>query len=100
MIGFAWKTDLVGWIEGHPYQFREDIRSAAETIVIDPFGSGEVSTIIDRLERSVKIKLGRDLRSRLREYSQGLPWLLKKLADHVLHELRAEAVPNSSSRSR
>ncbi|OSP07318.1 hypothetical protein B7W94_08465 [Microbacterium sp. LEMMJ01] len=93
MIGFAWKTDLVGWIEGHPYQFREDIRSAAETIVIDPFGSGEVSTIIDRLERSVKIKLGRDLRSRLREYSQGLPWLLKKLADHVLHELEGGSSP-------
>lgn len=93
IIGFAWKTDLVGWIEGHPYQFREEIRSSAETVVIEPFGSSEVSTIIDRLERNVGVKLGRDLRARLREYSQGLPWLLKKLADHVLHELQQGRSP-------
>ena len=93
IIGFAWKTDLVGWIEGHPYQFREEIRSSAEIVVIEPFGSMEVSTIIDRLERNVGVKLGRDLRQRLREYSQGLPWLLKKLADHVLRELKQGSSP-------
>lgn len=93
IVGFAWKTDLVGWIEGHPYQFREEIRSTAETVVIEPFGSSEVSTIIDRLERSVEVRLGRDLRARLREYSQGLPWLLKKLADHVQHELNDGSSP-------
>jgi hypothetical protein len=93
LIGFAWKTDLVGWIEGHPYQFREEIRSSAETVVMEPFGSIEVSTIIDRLERNVDMKLGRDLRARLREYSQGLPWLLKKLADHVLRELKRGSSP-------
>lgn len=87
IIGFAWKTDLVGWTENHPYQLRDEIRSHAQLFVIEPFGSREVSTIIDRLERQAKARLGRDLRDRLREYSQGLPWLLKKLADHVLSEL-------------
>ncbi len=87
IVGFAWKTDLVGWTEGHPYQLRDEIRANARVLVMEPFGSKEVSTLIDRLERRANAKLVRDLRDRLREYSQGLPWLLKKLSDHVISEL-------------
>jgi hypothetical protein len=93
IIGFAWKTDLVGWIEGYPYQFRDEIRSASETLLVEPFGSTEVTTLLDRLQRKAQVNLGRDLRTRLREYSQGLPWLLKKLADHVLRELGSGTSP-------
>jgi hypothetical protein len=87
-VGFAWKTDLVGWTEGHPYYLRDEIRSNAALVVIEPFGSKEVTTLLDRLERRAEVKLVPDLRGRLREYSQGLPWLLKKLSDHVLREIR------------
>jgi Restriction endonuclease len=87
LVGFAWKTDLVGWTEGHPYQFRNEIRDMSALFTIEPFGPSEVNTLLTRLEKRVGTRLAPELKSRLREYSQGLPWLLKKLADHTFREL-------------
>jgi hypothetical protein len=91
IIGFAWKTDLVGWTEGHPYQLRDEIRANARLLTLEPLGAREVETLLKRLEKRLGQKLLPDLRARLREYSGGLPWLLKKLADHLIREVGAGA---------
>ena len=87
MIGFAWKTDLVGWTEGHPYQLRDEIRANANVLTLAPLDAREVETILRRLEKRIGQKLVPDLRQRLREYSGGLPWLIKKLAGHLIREI-------------
>jgi hypothetical protein len=88
VIGFAWKTDLVGWTERHPYQLRDEIRGQARVTNLPPLGAREIDTLLRRLERALGRNLLRDLKQRLREYSQGLPWLFKKLAGHVLREVQ------------
>jgi hypothetical protein len=91
MIGFAWKTDLVGWTEGHPYQLRDEIRANASVLTLPPLDAREVETLLRRLEKRIDQKLLPDLRQRLREYSGGLPWLVKKLASHLIREITSGA---------
>jgi hypothetical protein len=87
LVGFAWKTDLVGWTESHPYRLRDEIRSVSKQIIVNQMGAKDVEALLRRLEKRLQQRIARDLRQRLREYSQGLPWLFKKLSEHVIREV-------------
>jgi hypothetical protein len=87
LIGFAWKTDMVSWIEGHPYRLRDEIRGAGDQLIIGPMGHSDIELFLDLLEKQLPSGLSSDLRQRVLEYSKGLPWLFKKLAGHVINEI-------------
>ena len=76
-------------MEGHPYQLRDEIRANASVLTLP--GAREVETLLRRLEKRIDQKLLPDLRQRLREYSGGLPWLVEKLASHLIREISSGA---------
>jgi len=83
VLGFSWKIDLVGSTDDFPYQLRDTISTASECLTLKRFAEVETNELLDRLSRELHVRLRRDLRFFLSEFSQGYPWLLKKLCAHV-----------------
>lgn len=92
LLGFAWKTDLVAFTEDHPYALRDDIRGTGRRAVLEPFSPVEMRTLLGRLEQKLDTRLNSELKTRVSEYSQGLPWLVKKLLGHLLTEIHEKGV--------
>ena len=83
VFGFSWKTDLVGLTNEFPYQIRDTITSTSKRLGLNTFSDVETNTLLDRLSEDLRATLRKDLRFFLSEFSQGYPWLLKKLCAHV-----------------
>lgn len=86
IVGFAWKSDLIGIINDFPYRMQENIEGVARIFHLQKFGEIETQAILQILEREIRSRLRQDLRFQLSEYSQGFPWLLKKLCAHVIKQ--------------
>ncbi|MFZ3122723.1 MAG: AAA-associated domain-containing protein [Thermodesulfovibrionales bacterium] len=86
IAGFAWKSDLIGIHEDYPYRMLADIEGGARIFHLQKFGEIETQAILQILEREIRSRLRQDLRFQLSEYSQGFPWLLKKLCAHVIKQ--------------
>jgi hypothetical protein len=83
VIGFAWKTDLIGATNDFPYRVRDSIAESSKRLSLSKFSDVETNALLDKLGTELRTKLRKDLRFFLSEFSQGFPWLLKKLCAHV-----------------
>jgi hypothetical protein len=83
VLGFSWKTDLIGSTHEFPYQLRDAIGGSSKRIGLETFSEKETTAILDKLKEELRSPLRTDLRFFLSEFSQGYPWLLKKLCAHV-----------------
>lgn len=83
VFGFSWKIDIIGHVNSFPYQLREEITSASHSIPIAVFSDTETDALLGRLEKEMRTKLRKDLKFFISDFSQGFPWLLKKLCAHV-----------------
>jgi len=94
VLGFAWKTDLIGSTHEFPYILRDNITAASERIDLDTFSDVETIALLNKLSQELGKPLRKDLEFFLSEFSQGYPWLLKKLCAHVKSQ-RESGVPQS-----
>jgi hypothetical protein len=83
VMGFSWKTDLIGLTNDFPYQMRDDIVGSSKRIPLPTFSEQETNALLERLRQELRAPLRKDLAFFLSEFSQGYPWLLKKLCAHV-----------------
>jgi len=91
-FGFCWKTDLVVDAHGFPYQERDAISGLCRKIVLSTFSVDETSAMLDKLSQELHAPLRKDLAFLLSEFSQGYPWLLKRLCSHVKAQREAGLV--------
>lgn len=93
VIGFSWKTEILIPSENEAYHYWQQAKEQAEHFTIPEFGAKEIDGVINQLENSVK-RLGPDLKRRIKENSQGLPWLTKKLCIHIFEQIRSGVKPD------
>ena len=91
VFGFAWKSDLLGLTDSFPYLARDAIAEKTQRLPLSEFSKADVDAMLSALEREIGGKLRSDLAFLITEYSQGLPWLLKKLCAHVVSQIAGGA---------
>jgi hypothetical protein len=91
IIGFSWKTDLIGSTNEFPYEIRDFIRSSSKIVILRPFNDQDTTELLNRLESELKPKrkLTKDLIFFLSDFAQGYPWRLKKLCAHVKSQIES-----------
>lgn len=98
-LGFSWKADFVGFTEGFPFSQRDLIMTSSERFQIDLFNDPESDDLINALEHEIPgHRLNTELRFLLKEFGQGLPWLLKKLCAHVKQQIHEGLTQREISR--
>ena len=90
VIGFSWKSDLIGLTNEFPYKMRDAIAQPSKIVKLKTFSSIETDILLNKLATVIKAPLRKDLKFFLSEFSQGYPWLLKKLCAHVKTQIQRQ----------
>jgi hypothetical protein len=93
IVGFSWKTEILIPSENEAYHFWQQAKEQAISFVVPEFGEKEIDGVIRQLENSVG-KLSQELKRRIKENSQGLPWLTKKLCIHIYEQISMGIKPD------
>lgn len=88
IIGFSWKSDFFIQSDDPSYHIWQQAKEQAREFTINEFGEKEIDGIIKQLEGSVG-GLDKGIKDRIKESSQGLPWLTKKLCIHIFDQIES-----------
>lgn len=88
IIGFSWKSDFFIQSDDPSYHIWQQAKEQAREFTINEFGEKEIDGIIRQLEGSVG-ELDKGIKERIKESSQGLPWLTKKLCIHIFDQINS-----------
>jgi len=88
ILGFSWKTDFFLGPDDDAYHIWQQAKEQAREFSVSEFGEKEIDGIIKQLESSVS-SLDNSIKNRIKESSQGLPWLTKKLCIHIHDQINS-----------
>lgn len=88
IIGFSWKSDFFIQSDDPSYHIWQQAREQAREFTVNEFGEKEIDGIIKQLEGSIGL-LDKSIKDRIKESSQGLPWLTKKLCIHIYDQIQS-----------
>ena len=87
IVGFSWRSEIIIPIDHEAYFYWQQAKEQARLFTVEEFGEKEIDGIIDQLEQSIG-KVDNSIKSRIKESSQGLPWLTKKLCIHIYQQVQ------------
>lgn len=87
IVGFSWKSEFFIPNDDPAYYYWQQAKEQSREFIIGDFGEKEIDGIIKQLEQSIG-KLDKDIKNRIKESSQGLPWLTKKLCIHIFEQIQ------------
>ncbi|CCG52281.1 Protein of unknown function [Flavobacterium indicum GPTSA100-9 = DSM 17447] len=88
IIGFSWKSDFLIQSDDSSYHIWQQAKEQAKEFTVSEFGEREIDGIIKQLEGSIGI-VPKSIKDRIKESSQGLPWLTKKLCIHIYDQIQS-----------
>jgi hypothetical protein len=87
VLGFSWKSEINIPMDNPAYGLWQQAREHSTSFEVEKFSASEVNRVIAQLQQQSRHQLPTPLKRRLKEGSQGFPWLIKKLATHCYYEM-------------